>query len=202
MNHPTPKQKVVLDFIASFCSKHGFSPSRREIASGLGLSSVATVQQHIDALERKGFLAKVSQERRGVELLQSPVEGKAHLLPLLGQVAAGYPIEAIESMECIEVPSFMLKQKGDYFVLRVSGNSMRDDGIFDRDYVIIRKQSVARNGETVVALVENEATIKRFYKRAHCIELHPANPEFHPIIVTSDQKFQIKGILAGVIRSF
>lgn len=203
LQQPTPRQKAILDFIREFQRENGFPPSRREIAKGLGLSSVATVQQHVEALEKKGLLKLQPDTNRGLAPQADPErDGEARLLPLVGLVAAGRPIEAVGFHEQIDVPRFMLKQTGDYFVLKVKGRSMIEDGIFDQDYVVIRKQSEAQNGETVVALINNEATIKRFQKKQGRIELHPANPEFKTIIVQDEQDFKIEGILAGVMRRY
>jgi len=125
-------------------------------------------------------------------------------LPLLGKVAAGKPIEAIESGEPVDVPASLLNKGGKHFVLKVSGNSMIEDGILDGDYVVIREQDTAVNGQTVVALVGNEATIKRYYQKRDRIELHPANADYEPLVLTnlndSGRDFQIEGILVGLIR--
>lgn len=200
----SPRQKKVLDFIDLFQKKQGFAPSRREIAAALGLRSIATVQQHICTLQKKGFLEKEVKGCRNLKLIQSKSQFDHSQvmvsLSLVGQVVAGYPIESFEFSERIDVPAYMLKPGGEYFVLRVSGNSMLQDGIFDQDLVIIKKQLTAFQGATVVALVEGEATIKRFYKYQDRIELHPSHPEFHPIIVKPDQDFQMKGIMVGLIR--
>ena len=201
---PTPRQKAILDFIREFTRENSYAPSRREIAKGLGLSSVATVQEHVEALEKKGLLKLQSETNRGIEALRGPEQsGEARVLPLVGQVAAGIPIEAIQSQESVDVPSFMLKRgAGEYYVLKVKGWSMIEDGIFDQDYVVIKKQSTAQNGDTVVALINNEATIKRYQKKQGVVELHPANPEFQTIVVNGDEDFKIEGILAGIMRRY
>lgn len=199
---PTPKQKRILDFIEAFHRKTGTMPSRREIAEGLGLSSVATVQQHIDALEGLGLLERTERSSRALGLPEALRAVAAGLnLPLLGRVAAGYPIEVFEQKDEIEVPSSMIT-RGPHFALQVTGDSMVDDGILDGDIVVIRKQARALNGETVVALVENEATIKRFYQRDGFVELIPANPRFKPIRVSGETAFQIEGVLSGVLRHY
>lgn len=204
LQQPTPRQKAILDYIREFQRDNGFPPSRREIAKGLGLSSVATVQEHVEALEKKGLLKLRSEMNRGIEASPDPErDGEARLLPLVGQVAAGIPIEAIHAQESVDVPNFMLKKgSGEYFVLKVKGWSMIEDGIFDQDYVVIRKQSTAQNGDTVVALINNEATIKRYQKKGGQIELHPANPEFQTIVVNEGQEFKIEGVLAGIMRRY
>lgn len=199
----TPKQKKVLDFIDFFSQQRGFAPSQQEIASHFGFKSLGTVQNYLVRLERQGVLKKPWNAKRGMQAIQ-PKKAKAIPLPLAGTVAAGYPIEAIESHESIDVPAFMLADGGEHFVLRVSGESMIDEGILHGDYVIIRKQTSARNGETVVAMLENEATIKKFFKKEQAIELHPANPSFSPIVISAEQAqtFRILGTLAGVIRQY
>lgn len=198
----TPRQKVVLDFIIDYQNKNSYSPSRREIAAALGLNSVATIEQHITALIEKELLKRTSDGTRNLEIVHSTKSVPAQNLPLLGRVAAGRPIEAIESYESIDVPQFMISSSGQYFVLKVSGNSMIEDGIFDKDYVVIKKQHHASNGDTVVALIEHEATIKRYYKKADQIHLLPANSDYKPIIVKKNQNFHIAGILSGVLRSY
>jgi repressor LexA len=122
-------------------------------------------------------------------------------LPLLGMVAAGQPIEAIERPSHLSVPSFMVKDAGSHFVLQVKGDSMVEEGIFEGDYVVFKKQNTAFNGQTVVALINNEATIKKYFKRENVIELHPANSAYRPIVVSASSDFRIEGILAGVIRN-
>jgi len=210
--HLTPKQKEVLDFIHSFSEEHGYSPSQQEIASHFGFKSLGTVQNYLVRLERQGILRKTLNARRGAQVVSQAVsspskpataEGSGTVpLPLLGKVAAGRPIEAILSGETFDVPASLLKG-GDHFVLKVTGESMIEDGILNGDFVVIKKQDVANNGQTVVALVGNEATIKRFYRQGSRVELHPANPAFQPLILeslTESREFKIEGVLVGLIR--
>jgi len=195
----TPKQKRFLDFINEYTEENGVAPSQREIAQGLGYRTVGTVQEYKVRLEKLGFL-RSNNQGRGLEVVDPEfpkVEGS--YLPLVGKVAAGYPIEAIETEEKIEVPPYLIG-RGEHFVLKVEGNSMIEDAILDGDLVVIKKQKNAENHQTVVALIDGEATIKRFKKTKNKIELHPANPEFNVIEVRNDQDFKIEGILAGVIR--
>ena len=155
------------------------------------------MQNYLVRLEREGSLARDWNARRGMRVLQpqaSEIE-----LPLAGTVAAGKPIEAIETPDSIEVPRSMVGS-GENFVLRVQGDSMIGDGILDGDYVVVRKQSAAENGQTVVALIRGEATVKRFYRKGAAIELHPANPAMTPIRVADDESFRIVGVVVGVIR--
>ncbi|MGE0615749.1 MAG: transcriptional repressor LexA [Bacteriovoracia bacterium] len=216
----TPKQLKVLEFIEQFRAEKGYAPSQHEIAQHFGFQSLGTVQNYLVRLERQGALQKSWNARRGIQLLKTPPstthpaarqgssirhdsrDGSGTVpIPLLGRVAAGRPIEAIETPESIEVPASMLRQ-GEHFVLKVSGSSMIEDGILDGDFAVIKKQADAQNGQTVVALIGNEATIKRFYRMRDRVELHPANPAFKPIVVESmvESDFRIEGVLAGVIR--
>lgn len=194
----TPKQKQVLDYLLEFKQTHGFSPSQQEIARNFGFKSLGTVQHYLVRLEELGLISKTWNARRGAQAVG--VQKTSFELPLLGRVAAGRPIEAIEMQESLEVPSFMVKKGGEHFVLKVKGDSMMEEGILDGDYVVIRKQEDAKNGDTVVALIDNEATIKKFFRRRGHVELQPANESYEPILVDQDQEFRVEGILAGVIR--
>lgn len=207
----TPKQKQVLDFIQEIQQKKGYAPSQREIAEQFGFSSLGTVQHYLNQLGELGFLQKAWNARRGLsvsvsaepqpQVQVSRVESNlVRSLPLLGRVAAGRPIEAVQSPEMIEVPASLLRKSGEHFILKVQGDSMIGDGILDGDFVVIRRQSTAENGETVVALIENEATIKRYHKHRSQVELHAANPAYPTIQVKPGARFKIEGILAGLIR--
>lgn len=197
MNNLTPKQKKVLDFIRSFSSRAGYAPSQQEIAAAFGFRSLGTVQNYLVRLERQGFLARDWNARRGMRVLAS--EGKETELPLAGMVAAGKPIEAVESPGMIEVPASMVG-RGENYALRVQGDSMIGDGILDGDLVVVRKQANAENGQTVVALIRGEATVKRFYRHGNRIELHPANSALQPILIENEESFRIDGVVVGVIR--
>jgi repressor LexA len=222
----TPKQKEILDFIEGFSAENGYAPSQQEIAQHFGFKSLGTVQNYLVRLERQGALRKTLNARRGMEVVNhnldshpafssTPATGSVPL-PLLGRVAAGRPIEAIPNEDTFDVPASLIKG-GDHFVLRVTGASMIEDGILDGDYVVIRKQDGANNGQTVVALVGNEATLKRYYRRGNKIELHPANPAYQPLIIegararsagahdessVESTDFHIEGVLVGLIRRF
>ncbi len=200
----TPKQKQVLDYVLEFQRACGYAPSQQEIANHFGFSSLGTVQHYLKELGGLGYLQKEPNARRGLsasaqgtrELGQTSV-----LLPLLGRVAAGRPIEALISQEFVEVPRSLLRKSGEHFVLEVRGDSMIGDGILEGDQVIIRKQTRAENGETVVALLGgSEATIKRYYQRHGQVELHSANPAYVPIQVDGSREFRIEGVLSGLIR--
>lgn len=197
----TDKQKAVLNYISRYCEEWERSPSFEEICSHFGFTSYNTVTTYLRILERKGYirLPKRKNQKRAIEVV-SPVEARRFEFPLLGKVAAGEPIEALEHPDVIEVPPSMIGA-GDHFVLQVKGDSMRDDGILDGDFVVVRKQPKAKNGETVVALVDNEATVKRYYKKRKHIELRPAHDDMKPILVKGGD-FRIAGKVVGVLRRY
>ena len=158
----TRRQREIYDFICGFVDEHGYSPSLEEIGGHFGLSSVATVHKHVQHLVEKGMLRKAWNRSRSVEPVESQPSASVVSLPLLGVVAAGAPIEAIEVPETIDVPRQLVPRRGDCFVLRVRGDSMIEDQICDGDFVVVESRPEARNGETVVALVDgDEATLKR-----------------------------------------
>ncbi len=200
----TKKQRKVLDFINKFIEKNGYSPSFREIGRGLKLSSVATVAQHIRALEKKGMISKDNNAARSIlpveddQLLESGI-----FLPIMGSIAAGTPIAAVaDGSETLEVPSFMISGNNNY-VLRVKGQSMIEDGIFDGDYVVIKENQAPRDGEVVVALIDGgEVTLKRIYHETNRIRLQPANSSMEPIYVDKKTSLDIQGVVVGVIRKY
>jgi len=196
----TKRQKQILDYIRSYACKRGYSPSLEDTKKHFRLSSVATVHQHIEALRRKGYLKKQANQPRGIELYHSKPKENLVQIPLLGTIAAGEPIEAIDDPETITVTKKQLSSSGRHFALRVKGNSMIDEGIFDGDTVIIREQSTAENGETVVAIIdENEATLKKIYREKNRIRLQPANPSMHPFYPA---EVEIRGKVISVTRNF
>jgi repressor LexA len=179
----------------------GYSPSYREIADSFELSSSATIHEHINALEDKGFLTKGANEARSIELVQSEANWTGSFeLSLAGLITAGVPIEAVEERETISIPASLVRDPLASFALRVKGESMIEDGILDGDYVVVEKMSNPANGDTVVALIDNQyATLKRFYKEKDRIRLQPANKNMKPIFVT---KVVIQGIVRGVLRKY
>ncbi len=195
MQNLTENQKKVFDFLKKYQHRYGFPPTYEVIAKNFGFSGKSSVQHYIDALIAKGYITKERYLSHGLILHE-----EGNLIPLLGKVAAGAPLEHKKFDERIEVPLAMLKGPGSYFALQVSGQSMIGEGILDGDYVIIREQQTANNGDIVVAELDYEATIKRFYKKRNRVELHSANPEFKPIIVDRDREFKISGIYLGLIR--
>lgn len=194
----TKRQKQVLDFIKKYIDKHGYGPSLEEIRRHLRLSSVSTIHHHILRLEKGGFIKRGKNEPRAIKLK----ENKKDLakIPLVGTIAAGEPIEAIVDVEIIEVPKSQLSSSGKHYALRVRGNSMNDEGIYDRDTVIIREQPTAENGETVVALInDNEVTLKKIYKEKNRFRLQPANSNIKPIYT---KELIVQGKVVSVVRHF
>jgi repressor LexA len=197
----TEKQKEFLAYISQYMEDWRRSPSFDEICSHFGFNSYNTVTTYLKALERKGYvrLPKKKNQKRAIQVI-SPVETKRFEFPLLGRVAAGRPIEAVEDVDVIEVPPSMVGS-GDHFVLEVKGDSMKDDGILDGDFVVVRKQPTAENGQTVVAIVNNEATIKKYYKKKRNVELRPAHEGMESIVVKQGD-LRLQGKVVGVIRHY
>ena len=193
----TKKQKAVLDFVEHHIRINGYAPTLREIATHLGLSSVATVHKHLRTLVEKGLLVREGGRARAVELRPAQAPAAASV-PLLGQIAAGSPIEAVEQGEQIGLPEEMLGRRETY-VLKVRGDSMIEDHILDGDYIVVEKRDRADNGEIVVALIENEATVKRYYREAGRIRLQPSNAALGPIYV-DEGRLRIQGVVIGILR--
>ena len=200
----TRRQREVYDYICSFVERYGYSPSLEEIGGHFGLASVATVHKHVQHLVEKGFLRKAWNRSRSVEPVGAGSEpgGRLSGVPILGVVAAGAPIEAIEDhSETVDLPAEMLG-RGETFALRVRGDSMIEDQICDGDLVVVESRSEAHNGETVVALVDGcDATLKRFYRRGAKVQLVPANSGMKPIEVPASA-VTIRGVVRGLIRSY
>ena len=197
----TAKQKAFLGYLSRYVDEWGRAPSFDEIRSHFGFSSYNAVTTYLKALERKGYirLPRKQNQKRAIEVI-SPVETRRYEFPLLGRVAAGKPIEAVEDVDVIDVPRSMIGG-GDYFVLEVNGDSMEEDGILDKDFIVIRKQETAENGETVVALINNEVTVKNYFKRRDHVELRPAHTGMESIIVKQGS-LQIQGKVVGVLRHY
>jgi len=197
----TEKQKAFLGYISRYMEDWGRSPSFEEICSHFGFTSYNTVTTYLKALERKGYirLPRKKNQKRAIEVI-SPVETRRLEFPLLGRVAAGRPIEAVEEVDVIEIPPSMLG-KGDHFVLQVKGDSMKEDGILDGDFIVVRKQATAENGQTVVALINNEATVKKYYQREGRVELRPAHTGMKPLFIREGD-LRIEGRVVGVMRHY
>lgn len=202
MSQLTKKQTEVLSFLKSFIADHGYAPSYREIADHLGLSSPATVHQHIQTLVEKGVI-EIGDDgcARSIELIHSEKQSSPSiLLPLFGLIAAGEPIEAVEQNETMAVPTEFVVDGSNSYILRVKGRSMIEDGILDGDYVVVERNPSPINGEVVVALLDNAyATLKRFYREKNRIRLQPANSAMNPIFV---KDCGIQGVVRAVIRKF
>jgi repressor LexA len=236
MNTPLPlteKEKMVLEFIENFISETGVSPSYQEIRGHFGFASFNSVQNYLKQLANKGYIQIAENQKRSIQILFSAnsvqralqtkrvspeprrdqvllqARGREEVLslPLLGKVAAGQPLEAFEHNESVDVPPSMVRNPEKSFALRVSGQSMIDDGIFDGDIILVQKQNFASNGEIVVATVDNESTVKRFYlkpkpgERNKAVELRPANPSMSSMWFEPHQ-VDIRGIVVGLIRKF
>jgi repressor LexA len=194
----TARQQEVYDLIRDHIATTGMPPTRAEIATRLGFRSPNAAEEHLKALARKGVIEIVSGASRGIRLLMEEEEG----LPLIGRVAAGEPLLATQHIEAhYQVDPAMFKPNAD-FLLRVSGMSMRDIGILDGDLLAVHKTQEARNGQVVVARIDDEVTVKRLKKQGNTIHLLPENSDFEPIIVDlREQNFSIEGLAVGVIRN-
>jgi repressor LexA len=200
MSELTKRQSEILRFITSFVKDNDYSPSFREIAEGVGLSSPATVHQHVQALREKGFLNSDGETPRCLELTSKVMSFcKAIELPLAGLITAGQPIEAVMQNETMAIPCDLVTDENSY-VLKVKGESMIDEGIFDGDYVVVERNHSPQNGDVVVALLNNAyATLKKFYREATRIRLQPANVTMKPIYC---KDVVIQGVVRAIIRKF
>jgi repressor LexA len=198
----TKKQKLVLEYIKNFIKEHGHAPSYEEVAKGLGLSAPSTIHVHVENLKLKGYLTKKWNANRSIDLpVSDDFQVGAVEVPLAGRIAAGFPIEAVEDRETISIPVDLLG-RNETFVLRVTGDSMRDDHVLDGDYVIVDKRDSAIDGDMVVALIRgSEATLKRFHRDRNLIRLEPANPSF-PIQVYDDKDVTVQGVVVGILRKY
>jgi repressor LexA len=213
----TKRQMETLELVRDYRRRSGYSPTIREVAEKLGLSSVSTVAEHLDSLEAMGLIRRqrdrarsVLLTARGKSLLAGRDKGRVResaagsmAIPLMGTIAAGEPIEALDPGDELEVPAALAGRR--CYALRVRGRSMIDEGIFDGDYVVVEEKQVPENGETVVALIDGrEATLKKFYREkvrgGWRIRLQPANPDMDPIILGPDDQVEIQGRVRGVLR--
>jgi len=196
----TPKKLRMLTFIRDFTNARGYAPTMQELADEFHVSKV-TVFEHIAALQKKGYLRRARHKARSLRLsanIEFPDERPTRL-PLVGTIAAGHPIEAIEDREALDLEEVFVSPH-ERFVLKVRGDSMIDDNICDGDFVVIEKRPTARDGETVVALLQDgEATLKRFYREPNGVRLQPANPKYKPI---KTKNVQIQGVVVGVVRKY
>ncbi len=200
----TQRQKEILDYITRFLERHGYEPSYAQVARNFGVKSRATIAKHVAALERRGLLTRKGED--GSFALTVKVDDSDSLceVKLLGRIAAGAPLEVVECEETIPVPRFLLGRvrPEKVYALRVKGDSMIDEHICDGDIALIENRTDARDGEIVVALLiqENQATLKRLYRRGVNVELHPANSQLQPLTVPAKQ-VAVQGIFRGLLRS-
>jgi repressor LexA len=202
-NELTERQKEVFEFLKDFLRERGFPPTLREIASHFGLRGPKAPQKTLNILERKGYIRKVPGGSRAIEILSYPQFSLTHILsvPIVGRVQAGEPLLAIENIEGYINLDRSLVSSGDVFLLRVQGDSMIEAHIQDGDFALVKPQPNAENGEIVVALIEDEATIKRIFKKRDLIRLEPANPKMEPIVVKKgEKKVTIVGKVVGIFR--
>ncbi len=209
----TPTRKAIYEFIKNYIAQHEIAPSYEEIRKRFGFHSMHSVHRHIQQLEAQGLIQRPARgKKRAIQIVghaaglvgrsaaSRGADASAVALPLLGTVAAGRPIDAIVNAETIEVPEELIG-RGEHFALRVKGDSMIDDGICDGDVLIINQQFTAENGQTVIALINNEATVKKFFKRGNRVELRPSNPLMKSIFVKADE-LRVQGIVVGLLRKF
>jgi len=200
--HLTRRQKEILDYLTEYIGSQGYAPTIEEIGQHFGLSSLATVHKHLTNLQEKGLIKRAWNRSRALELVPAGVTVRAVEVPLLGRVAAGAPIEAIEATETIFVPEDMLG-RGRTYVLQVKGDSMIEEQIRDGDYVIVEDRQAARDGEMVIALLGGDsATLKKFYRESGgVIRLQPANSAMKPIFV-DEEDIRVRGVVIGVLRKY
>lgn len=194
----TRRQRDILSFISRFLEKRGYAPSLKEIGAEFGLSSAATVHKHLAALEARGRIRRSRGRRRFVEVIPDPAPSQGLDLPLRGTLAAGRPIEAIETAETLTVPAAMVHRR-DAYVLRVGGNSMLDEQIRDGDYLVVEARHEPNDGETVVALLDGKATLKRFYRDKGRVRLQSANATGVPLVL-DPRSVSIEGVVTGLLR--
>jgi len=216
----TERQKAILEFVGTYSGEHGIAPTLREICEHFGYSSYGTAYKHLRLLGEKGFLRRDWNQKRGLEILrpaQEPKEASAVKLPFHGRIAAGQPIEAIPDGEAVDVPAQLLgggmgrgpngraaggRVAGDrHYVLQVVGESMLGEGIFDGDWVVVERRQEAEAGEMVVALIGQDATLKRFYPEGELVRLQPSNPTMAPIRVPAAE-VRVQGVVVGLMRRF
>jgi len=197
----TKRQKELVDYLDAYIVKAGYAPTLEEIGQHFGLSSLATIHKHLTNLERKGMIRRKWNRSRALEVVPQQRRASAVELPLVGKVAAGVPIEPIEQNDTIAVPEELIG-RGETFVLRVKGTSMVQEGILDGDYVVVSARTTADNGDTVVALLRGEATVKRFYReKGGMVRLQPANDSLAPILARGNE-VEIRGVVVAVMRKY
>jgi len=196
----TTQEQNTLQFIRNYIAQFGYAPRFKEIGQAIGVKSQGTIHRYVKSLEDKGYIERAKNNARGIQLVDLPLVAPP-VIPLVGKIAAGLPIEAVEDQQELNLSEMFMGP--DLFALRVSGDSMIDAGILDGDYVVIKKQPVAHDGDIVVALIDRvEATLKRFRRISNSeVKLIPENPEMEPMIYRAD-RVTIHGVLVGQMRSY
>lgn len=206
----TSRQEDILKYIKEFIDSNGFPPSYRQIGNNFGISSTFGVKRHLDALIKKGYINIDSKANRSITLTDKALSifnevrlNNSIEIPILGRVAAGYPVLSEQNIDgTLIIDSSLIKKGGNYFGLKVRGDSMIEEGIYEGDTVIVKSQSHAENNEIVIAMVDNDTTVKRYFNKKSKIELIPANKDFETITVTEKHDFSILGKVVGVYRIF
>ncbi len=197
----TRKQRAVYQYLKDYRRTHGMPPSYAEICYEFGFSSLNSARKHLQQLERKGYIKTPwSNQKRALEIVEKDPAPKAIFLSVLGTVAAGQPLEAPEGPDSVAIPEAMLR-RGEHFGLRVRGDSMVEDGIHDGDVLVVQSVEKADAGQTVVALVDGEATVKKFFPKGGQVELRPANERLSPIVADASS-VQVRGVVIGLFRRF
>jgi repressor LexA len=204
----TDRQKEILDFICQYKDQYGYPPTLREIGKHFGISSTFGVKRHLDALEKKGFISILNNMSRGISILKPELlknslnySGYINNIPIVGQVAAGTPVLAEENIEgSIAIDPTYMRGSENAFALKVKGDSMINAGILEGDLVIVSPVQEVKNGETIVAMINGEVTVKNFEKKRNLIQLNPENDKYQPIIVTGEDEFSVIGKVVGVFR--
>jgi repressor LexA len=198
----TARQRRVLDYIRHYFEVNQEAPTIAEIGKEFGMTSSASAHHVVSILEREGFIRRIPNVSRGIEIVEETTSVEKDEIPLLGVVAAGVPIEAILNYETVCIPRDMMRE-GRMFALRVRGDSMIDEQIRNDDLIILQSRQTAENGQTVVALIDgSDATVKRFYGSRNHVRLEPANPNYKPIVIRPPERVQIQGAVVGVIRKY
>lgn len=196
----TKRQKQLVDYLRAYIGDHGYAPTLEEIGQHFGLGSLATVHKHLLNLERKGYIRRLAHRSRALELIEDRRRPRAATVPLLGLVAAGTPIEPVETPETLALPEELLG-RGETYALRVQGDSMIGEGILDGDLIVVDARREAENGATVVALVRGEATVKKLYRERARVRLEPANERLAPIIARPED-VEVRGVVVAVLRRY
>lgn len=197
----TPKQRAVLQYLKDYRREHGMPPSYDEIRREFGFASLNSARKHLLQLHRKGFIRSPWQnQKRALEIVEEETSPRAASLALLGTVMAGRPLDSEELSESVEVPESMLG-RGEHFALRVRGDSMIGDGIHDGDLLVVQRRGDAEPGQTVVAVVDGEATVKRFYLQGERVELRAANERYAPILA-DPESVSVRGVVVGLLRKY